>query len=1155
MKITITKRDTLIMKGFAILCIAFHNYFHKLDPSPGENEFDFAASRIGGFFHQLADQPGEWINILFSYLGHYGVQVFIFLSGFGLTLSMLNRQRTWGEFVLSRLKKLYSLLFTALLAFFLGNILMGWGFPNEAVMKEIGYKLLFIHTLIPHSGQSVIGVWWFFGLIFQLYLLFPLLFRWFRKWGWKAFVAVSALSYGLIFLVEYGLVPSQGPMVMMNAPGHLPEFCLGVLLAMPSDRKMGWGWLAVSIAVFCLGQVSELFYPFTFLAVTVIALFAYQGLKRLPVKKQWLSRPLAYFGGISMALFAVHGIFREPVWQWARTMNTAWGHLVSGLVFMLIVWAIAIAAKTFYDFLCRQLDKGVSKEGLCQWIKLNLFLLLCLLVVRLFFFLQVHFRIEVDASQFLNILKGFVFDGYLVCHAAVWLLLPYLLFHRFFPKTAYRVGVGLVFAYVAVAALLTEYYCHLYMPLDHVVLVYSLSELLGTATSSATITVAPFLWFLGTMAVVVLLWLLIRKHQTGWVFAVAFLVVAWVVAALVPYKTVIREERYYQDHTSFCLAVNQPSYAYVKITDYLRKTKDAQVFDNIHVDDTSYPFLRKADDPDVLGPFVEQTSDSLPPNFVFIIVESLGQRLTGVDHPTISFTPFIDSLKQEGLNWKHCLATSERTFGVLPSVFASAPHGRYGFSTTLAPMPNHYSLLRDMKRNGYQTSYYYGAADEFSRFDSFLKANKLDYIYFPGEEQLDSANFERLNEFQRWGVDDRETLAYVKAYKSAHPSPRPWLDVIMTLTTHEPFYFEGIEPYEERVKAMMETHPEMTKEERRNIKKNLNIYACFLYMDDCVRDLMAFYRSQPDYENTIFVITGDHRMGPLRLKNPLSQFTVPLLIYSPLIRQPRSMDAVVSHLDLTPTLNAYLHDNYDYVINENCHWISTSLDTSIAYENTHKQAFMLNNRDVVDYVNGDYMISNDKLYRLDEELRATPYENDSVLAKMRRELEEFDALSRFAVMNDHLVPAEHEMEVLRDDVYDFELSTSPIFSHHLREDAGNHYVFMDSELLYAPLFEPLLINTDKEDLLVNIAFDLQSMDTTKALPQIGVELGSYYMSMRLNSPEDVSLNTGKVERFHRQLSIMNEESKGQILKIYLFNPQKNTMKYDNIRINVSVVKE
>lgn len=794
------------------------------------------------------------------------------------------------------------------------------------------------------------------------------------------------------------------------------------------------------------------------------------------------------------------------------------------------------------------------KESLCQWLKLNLFLLLCMLVLRIFFYLQVHFRIEVDTSQFLNILKGFVFDFYLVCHAAIWLLAPFLLFHYFFPKTTFGVCLGLVVAYVVVAAVLTEYYCHLYMPLDHVVLVYSPAELRGTATSSAIVTVIPFLWMLGTLATVVLLWFLVRKLQTEWVFSMVFLGVALVVALAVPYKKVVREERYYQDHFTFCLAVNQPSYAYIKITDYLRTSKETSVSDRIQVDETSYPFFRKADDPDVLGTFIDKTNDSLPPNFVFIIVESLGQRLTGVDHPSISFTPFIDSLKQEGLYWKHCLSTSERTFGVLPSMFASAPYGKYGFYMVFRPMPSHYSLLRDMKHNGYQTSYYYGAADEFSRFDVFLKANKLDYIYFPGPEQMDSANFEQLNRCQRWGIDDRETFAYVKDYKTAHPSSRPYLDIIMSLTTHEPFFFEDIKPYEERVVSMLEAHPKMSKREYNNIRNNLNIFACYLYLDDCMRDLMAFYRTLPDYNNTIFVLTGDHRMGPLRLSNPLSQFTVPLLIYSPLISKPRSMDAVVSHLDITPSINAYLHGQYDYTINENCHWISTSLDTSITYENTHKQAFMLNNRDVVDYVHGDYMISNNKLYRLDKELRTYLDGNDSVLKQMQYELETFNALSQFAVMNDHLIPPVSE-EVLRNDEYDFEQTTSPIFAPYIHEENGNHFILMDSSLLYAPLFETLLVPTDKEDLMVDIAFDLQSMDTCSSLPMVGVELGSYIMSLKLNSIDDTPLNTGEIEHYHRLFSILQEHSKGQRLKIYLFNFQKNTMKYDNIKIKVSVVKE
>ena len=358
-----SKRDTSIMKGFAILCIVFHNYFHWLYPSPGENEFDFSASRVTTFFQMLGDKPGEWFNLLFSYLGHYGVQLFVLLSGFGLAVSMMSRPRSWESFVLTRLKKLYPLLLTGLLAYCLGIVLMESRSLGPYEWKEIGYKLLFIHTLIPNSGLSLNGPWWFFALILQLYLLFPLLYRWFKRWGWMAFLCVCLGAYGLVFLFRYGFNLYQGSIVMMNAPGHLPEFCLGIMLALRRDQKIHWGWLLLAIAVFCLGNVYALCYPFTFLSLTVIMLFTYQGLKRLRFKKQWLSRPLAYFGGISMALFAVHGCFRTPVLKLAQTMDGAWGHFWSGVIYLLIVWAVALAAKAFYDFLCHQLDRIHIRES------------------------------------------------------------------------------------------------------------------------------------------------------------------------------------------------------------------------------------------------------------------------------------------------------------------------------------------------------------------------------------------------------------------------------------------------------------------------------------------------------------------------------------------------------------------------------------------------------------------------------------------------------------------------------------------------------------------------------------------------------------------------------------------------------------------------
>lgn len=352
-----TKRDTSILKGFAILCIVFHNFFHWIPPIPGENEFMFHPQKVMNLFRFLGEQPGEFVNTLFSYFGHYGVQLFVFLSGFGLAVSMLRHEKDWGLFVMERWKKIYPLLLTGFVVCFLGTIVMRQRMFTAEEWREIGYKALFIHTLIPDEGVSINGPWWFFSLIIQLYFLFPLLFKWFRKWGWKAFWVVCAVCYGMIFLFRYVWNLHHGNLLMMNAPGHLPEFCLGILLAFSKDKKISVAWLLLAVAVFCLGNFFGAFNPFTFLALTVMAVFAYQGLKSLPFRKTWLSRPLAYVGGLSMMLFVVHGFFRAPFVMLAGNMATPWGNLMVALLFFLTSWLIALGAERFYGWLSKWFEK------------------------------------------------------------------------------------------------------------------------------------------------------------------------------------------------------------------------------------------------------------------------------------------------------------------------------------------------------------------------------------------------------------------------------------------------------------------------------------------------------------------------------------------------------------------------------------------------------------------------------------------------------------------------------------------------------------------------------------------------------------------------------------------------------------------------------
>ena len=372
MQITnITKEDTLIYKGIGILIIVLHNFFHWMPPHTGENEWGFSADRIINLYKGLAQYPLEFINLLFSYFGHYGVQIFIFISGVGLALSMQDKSRSWAVFMLERLKKLYPLLITGFVFFFLYEIilygkLLGWDH-----YKEFLYKLLFIHTLIPKSGISLAGPWWFFGLIFQLYILFPLLFKMIRKYHIKAFVLICLISYVWIYISQYIYSPDVDIRLFQNAPGHLPEFALGILLALNPWGKIHPIFVVLSLIIFALGNFYKPFFPLTFLTVTVLF---YWGLSKiLPFilhKTKKLKTVLFYYGSISMIMFVIHGPLRTRFI--AISGDAFWGRFLSAVLFLLVVSALSILGNMLYKWLVTKFEKEFLKRKIKELTSLKL---------------------------------------------------------------------------------------------------------------------------------------------------------------------------------------------------------------------------------------------------------------------------------------------------------------------------------------------------------------------------------------------------------------------------------------------------------------------------------------------------------------------------------------------------------------------------------------------------------------------------------------------------------------------------------------------------------------------------------------------------------------------------------------------------------------
>lgn len=353
-----SKDDSLIIKGLAILTIMLHNLFRWVEPITGENEFGFSPHVVQTLYESLTSQPQEFINVIFNYLGHFGVQAFILLSGYGLTKSMLSKPKCWTAFMGSRLKKIYPLLIIAVASY----SLFRWGFGDETLThsycREIIHKLLLIHTLMPYEGITFCGPWWFFGLITQLYVLFPILLNLTQRYGTKILVGTAVASYVWIFaaISFYDHEPAT-ILVMQNAPGHLPEFCLGIWLALRRNVVISRWWLVPALAMLTLGNFSEYLYPFTFLAASIIILTCYNIISQFIANRKALKMPLIFIGSISMFAFAFHGLLRQPFIDFAEIHGNAAISLLTALVYVASVIAVSLIVKPLYNIIIRLLDK------------------------------------------------------------------------------------------------------------------------------------------------------------------------------------------------------------------------------------------------------------------------------------------------------------------------------------------------------------------------------------------------------------------------------------------------------------------------------------------------------------------------------------------------------------------------------------------------------------------------------------------------------------------------------------------------------------------------------------------------------------------------------------------------------------------------------
>ncbi len=326
----LTRKDCIALRGMAIISIFIHNYCHILPNAPAENEFTWMLDNTYYFYSSLHN---NLFVAFFSFLGHYGVMVFVFLSGYGLVKKYDERGNlVWREFVIKHYKKLLRLMLPGLVTYLIVyRVLYGW-FNGMNVISFIT-QLLFINNLIPTIYNPIVpGVYWYFGLSLQLYFLYML----FRSSDYRLFLFILVCTSIMIISARNISLVSW---LKCNFIGYAIPFSIGMLLAKYGNR---WNvqYIAWKLGLLCfLSLIILLFaelnyYLWIFASVPVIC-FTVCMMKLLNYR---IKLALIVVGTVSHLIFVVHPTTRSLMIYMQETYRFGWPvGICIYIVFTLIV--------------------------------------------------------------------------------------------------------------------------------------------------------------------------------------------------------------------------------------------------------------------------------------------------------------------------------------------------------------------------------------------------------------------------------------------------------------------------------------------------------------------------------------------------------------------------------------------------------------------------------------------------------------------------------------------------------------------------------------------------------------------------------------------------------------------------------------------------
>lgn len=302
-----------------------------------------------------------WLQV-FVRFGGWGVEIFMFLSGLGITYSL--KRNNLPKYYGNRLRRILPAYLISIALFFL--------------------ILLISEEYTDSSWTGAVERWWFIKAILLFYLIAPLLKKVLDKWRWKGFIAILTADFFLLAFSYSKLMPQifGANHLLMECTTRLPAFVLGMsMVLMPDYAKLivGGGmrkyllipllFSAMAIRVLTARKaagvipsdliVNGVWHAFLFVTQRIIFCFITPAVCLVVSRFTPFSKAISLCGALSLELYLLHELI-----FWKAFSIFAWmpGGCWSGYLILAGSLALSLISAWLLHRLCSLLSKERGKN-------------------------------------------------------------------------------------------------------------------------------------------------------------------------------------------------------------------------------------------------------------------------------------------------------------------------------------------------------------------------------------------------------------------------------------------------------------------------------------------------------------------------------------------------------------------------------------------------------------------------------------------------------------------------------------------------------------------------------------------------------------------------------------------------------------------------